>query len=208
MRLNHTYFWVTFTRPFTADWESLWLFEFPLCLGSFPQFIPLLGFVSFLQIGNGLLNFINVFSHNWSQHEYQHLIPNAQRWTSRILAFIPGKYDMIRTFKGRRMDGLSHSQLPKICLTSSIDFQRSMCSGSYTNEPCGSIFSNYKHFLNWGCSAGWGCCYYVFAFLCIWGQGILAYLSPQHLPLHCPMDSISYYPNQALPQVFEPNCPQ
>lgn len=72
MKSNHIYLQVTFTRPSTADWGSLWLFKILFCLGSFPPSPYLsLRFVSFLQISNGLPNIINVLSNYWAQHGYQ-----------------------------------------------------------------------------------------------------------------------------------------
>lgn len=113
VKSNLICFQVTFIRLLTADWKIFWLFEVPLCLGSFPQTVPIHGLLSFPQFINELPKIITVLLYNWSQHRYQSLITGDGGRLEYLGFHSYSEYGSIRAFKEKGTDGLSHFQLLK-----------------------------------------------------------------------------------------------
>lgn len=85
------------------------LSEFRLCFKSFPQPVPVLRFVSFPQINNGLPNIVNVLSHSGLSMDICSISGAGTDW--RIFGFHPcSECGPSRAFKDRK---LSHSELSK-----------------------------------------------------------------------------------------------
>ena len=62
---------------------------------------------------SGLLNMINVWSHDWAEHGYQVRTPGTGGYTGVFWLHSYNECGLTRIFKDSGTNGLSHSQLSK-----------------------------------------------------------------------------------------------
>lgn len=109
---------VTFTRPFTADRDSLFVFSTFLSVLNLSYILcPFQGFISFFQSTGDC-------PHDWGRHVYQSPISSAGvrlKCPEFILTVNMAQSEPSKT----GIEGLSHSQFSNFA----IEFQGSICSG-------------------------------------------------------------------------------
>lgn len=141
---------VTFARPFTASWDSLWLSELPLYLRAFPQPVPRI--CQFSREQQWIAQPHRYPPHDWTQPACQHPVPAPQ--ASQNMQVLPEAGSVVKLlvfFVSCPVRGLLSPPYPIATPPMLRTFPGLLLEcGSYINKLSRNIFSHRECSLNWG----------------------------------------------------------